>query len=224
MISVHAEPRVELGKKAKRVRKNGFLPAVLYGVGTDTRAIKIPYRDFERAYRSTGESTLVTLELEGRSYNVLIHDVGHDVLTGKPEHADFFAVRMDRIIRATVPLEFIGESAAVKNEGGILVKILHSINVEALPADLPHSIAVDISMLRSFDDRINVGNLVPPKGVNVLADAVEMIAHVEPPRSEQELEALGKSAVPEAVAEVKTEQEERREKIDAQKRDQVASE
>lgn len=165
-------------------------------------------KEFERVLHEAGETSLVMLKLEnGKNYNVLIHDVAKDPLTLKPIHADFYAVRMDKPIEAKVPLEFAGESPAVKNEGGILVKVLHELEVKALPKDLPHQINVDISRLEKFEDKILVKDLVLPSGVMAYIPAEEVVVLVEPPRSEAELEELVKAEAPTAVGEVKTERE-----------------
>ena len=113
MTELIAEARIALGKKAKTVLAEGRIPAVLYGEGVQTRSISIAARDFERAYRQAGESTLVTLSIAGTPFNVLIHDVAYHPLKGNPIHADFFAVRMDKVIRAMVPINFIGAALDV---------------------------------------------------------------------------------------------------------------
>ena len=138
MQNLQAQERKIKGKKVKTLRQEGFLPAVIYGEGVSSQSISIPYKEFEKAYKEAGESTLLKLEVDGKAHNALIHGIAYDPLKGNPIHADFYAVRMDRAIRTKVPLEFIGESPAVKNEGGILVKVMQEIDVEALPPNLPH--------------------------------------------------------------------------------------
>ncbi|MBI2640883.1 MAG: 50S ribosomal protein L25 [Candidatus Sungbacteria bacterium] len=211
MRELKAKPRTELGKKTNALRRAGFLPAVVYGEGMKSQSISVPYKDFEKAYKEAGESTLLKLEVEGKPYNVLIHDIKNDPLKGYPLHADFYAVRMDKVIRTKVPIEFVGESSAVKNEGGVLVKVMQELEVEALPQDLPHGLRADISALTDFESKIFVKDILLPKGVKVLAGPEEMVALVEPPRSEEELAALAQAPVAEAPEEVKTEQELKRE-------------
>ena len=208
MTELNAQSRVVLGSKVKTLRKQGLLPGVVYGEGMDSKSITTSVVDFERVLRSAGESTLVTLNLEGKAYNVLIHDVSYHALKGNPIHADFYAVRMDKEIRTTVPLEFIGESSAVKDEGGILVKVMHEIEVEALPKDLPHELHVDLGLLSALEAKVLVKDIVLPKGVKIMAEDDEIVVLVETPRSTDELAALEEGAS--EVAEVKTEQEEKR--------------
>ena len=208
MTELNAQSRTITGSKVKTLRKKGLLPAVIYGEGMESKSIATLFVDFERVLRQAGESTLVTLNVDGKAHNVLIHDVAHDALRGQPIHADFYAVRMDKVIRATVPLEFLGESSAVKSEGGILVKVMHETEVEALPQDLPHTLRADLGLLSSFESKILAKDIMLPKGVELIADADEIVALVEAPRSEDDLAAL--EATSAEVVDVKTEQEEKR--------------
>lgn len=206
-MELKAKLRTELGKKVKVLRRAGFLPAVLYGEGIQSQPITVTYKDFEKTYKEAGESTLITLEVEGKPYNVLIHDIKNDPLKGTPLHADFYAVRMDKTIRTKVPLEFFGESAAVKNEGGVLVKVMKELEVEALPKDLPRELRIDISLLKSVGAKFMVKNVVLPEGVRILADPEDVVLLIEAPRTEEELALLKEVATKEGVLEVKTEQE-----------------
>ena len=211
-MELKAKPRTELGKKTNALRRAGFLPAVVYGEEIKSQSISVPYKDFEKAYKEAGESTLLKLDVDGKSYNVLIHDIKNDPIKGTPLHADFYAVRMDKTIRTKVHIEFFGESPAVKNEGGVLVKVMQELEVEALPQDLPHELRVDLSGLLALKSKLFVKDILLPKGVKILADQDEIIVLVETPRSEEELAALKETPTAEVVAEVKTEQEVKAEK------------
>lgn len=186
------------------------MPAVLYGEGVETQPLSIAYKDFEKAWKQAGESTLVELDVAGKVHNVLIHDIVEDPMKGTFVHADFYAVRMDRAIRTKVPLEFIGESHAVKNEGGILVKVVHELEVEALPKDLPRELTADISSMLVLEARLMIKDIPLPKGVKIIAEENEVIAVVERPRSEEEIAALSEAPIAPEVGEVKTEQEVKR--------------
>lgn len=218
-----AEPRKELGRKARTLRKKGFLPAVLYGEKIASQPLSVPVSDFMKVYQAAGESSLITLKVSENIYNVLIHDIASDPIKNDPIHADFYAVRMDKEIHADIPLVFAGESLAVKNEGGVLVKVVQEIEVSALPKDLPHEISVDISTLVSFADRITVRNLFVPQGVKIKAEPDEVIALVKSPRSDEELEELKQAPTAEAPEEVKTEQELKKEKIAAEAGEEIDS-
>ena len=213
MQELAAKSRTELGRKVNALRRAGFLPAVVYGEGSTGESIAVTMRDFEKIYREAGESSVIELRVEGgKNLNVMIHDVAYDPLTSKPIHADFYSVRMDKEIETKVSLVFAGESPAIKGEGGILVKVMHEIDVKALPKDLPHEIKVDIAFLDKIDARIYVKDLILPHGVKSLAEAQEVVALVEAPRSEEELKALEAETVPEA-AEVKTAREAKVEEV-----------
>lgn len=207
MLELKAQVRKVLGKKTKVLRRTGFLPAVLYGENVPSRPITVSYRDFVRVYRETGESILLKLELEGKSFNVLIYDLKKDAFSGNSLHADFYAVRMDKEIKTKVPVEFIGESPAVKNEGGILVKVLQEIEIETLPQNLPHGLRIDLTGLSSVGSRLFIKDILLPKGVRITINTEEVVVLVEAPRSEEELTILKEKTVPETPVEVKTEQE-----------------
>lgn len=213
LLTLNAQIRDIVGKKVKSLREKGMIPAVLYGPDIENVPLAVDLREAEKIYKEAGENTIVKLKVKGDKNperNVLIYAVSRDALGGQLIHIDFLQVRMDQVIKTTVPLEFIGESAAVKSEGGILVKNIHEVEVEALPADLPHKITVDISSLNTFEDAILIKDLVVPAKVKVLTEPELVVAQVQPPRSEAELEALGEELV-EKVEEVKVETEEKRE-------------
>src|SRR3989344_2889205 len=127
MAILHAEKRNIFGKKVKTLRKEGVIPAVVYGEGVEAMSLSVPKKDFEKVYREAGESTVVELKVEGKPLNVLIYDVTTNALKGDPEHIDFYALRMDKKVKMKVPLEFIGEAPAVKNDGGVFVKVMQEV-------------------------------------------------------------------------------------------------
>ncbi|KKW21173.1 MAG: 50S ribosomal protein L25 [Parcubacteria group bacterium GW2011_GWB1_52_7] len=205
-IELQAEKREVLGKRSKTIRKGGLLPAVLYGAETASVALAVPLKSFQKVLEAAGESSLVNLLVGGKQHNVLIHDVAVDPLTGLPIHADFLSVRMDKEIRAKVPFEFVGEASAVKAEGGILVRVMHEVEISALPKDLPHTIQIDLHKLEHVNDRITIGDLTAPSGVKIIAEQDDVITLVEAPRSEEELKAL-EGVEPAAPVQVETERE-----------------
>lgn len=181
------------------------MPAVVYGYKTEVQSISIPIKDFKKALAEAGESTLLTLKVDGKDLNVLIHDVSLDPVKDQPLHADFLAVQMDKEVHTKVEIEYVGESLAVKQEGGVLVKVMHEIEVSALPKDLPHSIQVDISQLAAIGDKLFVSNLSVPN-VRFLAPMDEVVALIDAPRTDEELKAELEGE-PAATVEVETEAE-----------------
>lgn len=173
------------------MRREGKIPAVLYGGGIKNQPLLVNYPDFQKAFKEAGRSAILELDIDGKKKaNVLIQDVQFDPLTGNFSHADFFQVRMDQKIETEVPLEFTGESEAVAGLGGVLNKSLDAIPVSCLPADLPAKMEVDISVLKTFDDLIKIKDLKIPEGVKTPIDPETVVANVAPPRSEEELAQL----------------------------------
>ncbi|MBU1178813.1 50S ribosomal protein L25 [Patescibacteria group bacterium] len=182
-LKLKAEKRDIFGKPLVKARNAGKMPAVLYGSGRGTTPIFVDFADFKKIWSKAGESAVVDLELHQNVVQVLIYDVDNDPISRQPRHADFYAADMTKEITASVPLVFIGESPAVKL-GGVLVKVLYEIEVEALPKDLPQEIKTDISVLESFDDKITIGDLKLSEGVKALLPFNEVVALVEETKEE----------------------------------------
>jgi large subunit ribosomal protein L25 len=209
-LQLTATPRSISKKERASLRADDMIPAVVYGHGITNENVAVPRSFFEKAYQEAGESTLISLDVTGKKpVQVLIQDVDRHPTSGAILHVDFYQVRMDEEITNDVPLVYAGESAAVKALGGILVKNLSTLKVKCLPADLPHEIAVDISALVDFESRITVADIAIPPNVEVLAKPEDIIAVVEPPRSEEELKALDEK-VEENVEEVQKVVEEKK--------------
>lgn len=203
MTKLTVEPRSLLGKQVKTLRKNGQIPAVLYGHGIKSVNIAVDYLTFAKVYKEAGSSSLVDLVIgpDNKSIKVLIQDVTLDPLTSRYQHIDFHQVRMNEKITTEVPIVFVGEAKAVKEQGGILVKTLTKLHIECLPQDLQHQIEVDISSLENFNSFIAVKDLSLPSTWKVLDQVEEAVVGVEPPRSEEELAKL-KEQVSEDVSKV----------------------
>lgn len=205
-ISLEATQRTQSAKKSLRA---GQVPAVLYGHGLPAQSVAVDARQFAKVIKAAGFSSLVNVKLaDGQDHIVIIREVQTHPLKGTITHADFYQVRMDEAIEAKVPLRFVGEAVAVKDLGGVLVRSLDELDIEALPADLPHDIEVDISPLADFDAVIRVSDLKLPQGVALKQNPEDVIALVQEPRSEQELEQLAEAVTEdvEAVEGVKKEE------------------
>jgi large subunit ribosomal protein L25 len=190
-INLKSKIREEVGKNLNSFREQGLIPAVVYGHKVKPRNLWINYLDFKKAFDNAGESTVIELEIgEKEKVNALIHDSQSDPLTGKFSHIDFFQIRMDEEIETEVPIEFLGESPAVKELGGMLVKNMDAIGVKCLPGNLPHEFKVDISKIKTFDDHFKVSDLEIPEKVEILSEMDTVIALVAPPRTEEELASL----------------------------------
>ncbi len=217
MLELNAKIRETLGKKVKSLRKQGVIPAVLYGAKIKLMPLGIDYNEFEKVYEQAGESTVVKLKIKNKEKkeemrNVLIYDVDQEPVTDKFIHIDFYQVRMDKPITVEVPLVFEGESLAVETEDGVLIKNITEVEVEALPANLPHEIKVDISTLKTFEDSIHIKDLKVSEGAKILAEFEEVVVSVIPPRSEEELAALEEEVA--AEGEPRLEREEKVEEVE----------
>ena len=195
MISLKATIR-DKKTKTEALRKQGVLPAVLYGEGLESAAIRVALKDFQEVFTVAGESSLASLELGGKKYEVLIHQVDRDPVSGEFIHADFCHPSAKKKVEAEIPLVFTGESLAVKDLGGVLIKEIQSLDVKGLAHKLPREITVDISSLIDFNARIFVKDLVLPEGIEPQKDADEIVALVVEPKEEKEEAAP--VAVPEA--------------------------
>lgn len=184
MLKIQVKAR-DIKNKLKALRKSGFLPAVFYGMGKKSTPISINEREFAKIWKEAGESTPVVLETPEGKIDTLIHDVQFDPVTSAPVHADFLAIDVNKVVRVSIPLEFVGNSEAVKG-GGILVKVLHELEVEGLPNDLPHKIEIDISKLATKDDVILVSDIVLPAGIKAIAKADEIAASIALAKEEKE--------------------------------------
>ena len=190
-VLLEATTREVLGRKTNKGRRDGLVPAVVYGKGVTSKNIWVKLLDLRRLIKKSGESTVIDLKIDEKdSRNVLIYDTQKDPVRDNYVHIDFFQVRMDEEIETEVELEYVGEAPAVKEMGGVLVKNIDAIEVKCLPADLPSSITVDISSLKTFEDRITLGDLAISKKVELSIDLETVIALVAPPRSEEEMSEL----------------------------------
>lgn len=200
LIKLQAKLRQKGG--LNELRNSGFVPGIVYGKGIANVSVAISAPAFGKVFKEAGESALVELEIEGdKTRNVIINEVQTDPIKDMPIHADFLEVRMDQKIKAEIPLSFVGESTAVKELGGILVKSVQRVDVEAFPQDLPREIEIDISSIKTFEDHIKIGDVKMSPKVKILSDVSSIAASVVPPRSEEELEAM-KGEVVEDISKV----------------------
>lgn len=187
--------------KLKNLRNNGMVPAVVYGALVENTPISISSVSFEKVFKIAGESNSIVLEMANidkdtgletsstKRIDALIHSVQFHPVKGYPIHVDFLAIDMNKPIRVSVQLEFTGTAKAEKDGVGTLVKILHEVEIEALPKSLPHSIPVDISSLAIVSDQIHVKDIVLPSGVTIITDNDEVVALIAAMKEEKEEES-----------------------------------
>ena len=177
-ITLSATKRDALGKAAKALITSGTMPAVVYGPKQEAVAIAVASRDFEKILRDSGESSVIDLQGLGTPLQVLIHEIDRDPVTNVPRHADFYAIEKGAKVEVAVPLMYVGESPAVK-AGASLVKVLHELEIEAAPANLPHEIEVDVSGLAEVGAQIHVRDLKLPAGVEAKVEAEQVVALIQ---------------------------------------------
>lgn len=183
MLTLEVTKRGE--ERAPALRRAGSIPAVVYGAHHASTPITIAASAFEKVLREAGEATIVSLAGLGAPLPTLIHEVDRDPLTNRPRHVDFYAVTKGEKVEVAIPLVFVGESPAVE-AGANLVKVLHEIEVEADPMNLPHDIEVDLSALKAINDRICARDLVLPASVALVGELDEVVALVQEVVEEKE--------------------------------------
>lgn len=217
IIVLKADRRTVEGKATKKLRQANTIPAVVYGHGVKSQMLAVDAIAFQKAYRVAGSSSLVDLVIDGGApTKVLIHAVQQHPTKTTPIHIDFYQVTMTEKLQTEIELHFIGDSAAVKESGGILIRTIDKIKVECLPGDLVPSIDVDLSALKTFEDRIHVRDIAVPKGMTVLDGGDEVVASVTPPRSEEELASLSEKVDVDVTAVEKVETKKKDDAEDAE--------
>jgi large subunit ribosomal protein L25 len=184
VISLEAKARE--GKSAKVVRDAGEIPAVVYGAGRETMSVSVSLRDFQKVLKEAGETGTISLTTPQGVITVLVHEVVNDPVRHVPSHVDFLAVDVNKPIHVHVPLEFTGTAPAVKNGLGVLVKVMHEVEIKALPKDVPHAVTVDLGSLETLESHIAVKDLALGAGIEVLADADGVVASIASIKEESE--------------------------------------
>jgi large subunit ribosomal protein L25 len=187
MVDLSCKIRRDFKRKLKKLRKQGIIPAVLYGPTIEKpQALEVDAKTFKKVYSEKGESSFIELEVDNKRIPVLIHQIQKNPLTDEIIHIDFYQPRMDQEITVMVPLVFEGISRAVKEHEGTLVKNISEVEVKALPQYLPKEIKVDISKLKTFEDYIFIRDLKINEKVKILKDPDEIVALVTPPENVEE--------------------------------------
>jgi large subunit ribosomal protein L25 len=190
----------------QNTRDLGLIPAVLYGKGEEPVSVAIDSSVFLKLYQEAGESNLIDLNIEGgkEKSKVLIQEIQRDPVKGNIIHIDLMKIDMNKEMHATLPIEFVGEAPAVKELGGTLIKGLQELNIKCLPSNLVGSISLDISILKTFDDTVRVGDINFPEGIVSTNSPETVVAKVAAPLSEEQLKAM-EETVAKDVSEVEVE-------------------
>lgn len=224
VINLKAQLREQTGRKVKGLREEDLIPAVVYGHDFPNQNIAIEYVPFSKAYEKAGESTLVDLKIgEKDPIKVLVQDIQRHPLKDNFIHVDFKQVSMTEKLEADIPLNFVGESKAVKEMNGILVKNLDTLSVKCLPGALVYQIDVNLEALENFESVIRVGDIKLPEGMELIGEVEDAVASVEEPRSEEELAATD-APVEENVESVEVEGKKKEEESSSEKEETPAEE
>lgn len=204
MLELNIKKR-DVKESLEAIREGGNVPAVFYGPKEENTPITLDAREFARVWGEAGGSTIVDLKGVGEDKEVLIHDVVKHPVKGNPIHVDLYCIERGKKLTVSVPLEFTGE-APVEKIGGIVVKVMHEIEIEVQPRNIPHSIEVDLTPLTDFDSSISIADLKLDETIEPTADVNENVASVtqakEEPKEEEterdisdiEIESKGKDA------------------------------
>lgn len=198
MAQLQASLRKSLGKRSRRLVREGKLPAVVYGHNTEATPIMLDKLEFQKVFVKSGRTHLVDLAIDGRTEKVLVREIQtHPRFIG-PIHVDLYQVNLQEKIEVEVPVHLAGESAAVKRGDADVLQPLHAIRIECLPSDIPEAFEVDLTPLEEIEAELRVSELTVPGGVTVLNDPEELVVKIIPKREmkvEEEVPAA-EAAVP----------------------------
>jgi large subunit ribosomal protein L25 len=213
-INIKAGKRDVFGKNAaRRLRKEGKIPVILYGAKTAAVPLTVDKRDLFTILKSeSGENTIFKVSYDTKTTNAMIKEIQRDPVSDEILHTDFIQIAMDKRIEVSVPLNVKGEAIGVKAEGGFVDVVTREVEIECLPKNIPESIAVDISELH-LNQSLKIEDLQLPEGVEVLTDPNTVIVNIEPPQAEEEIveeeeeEIIGEEEEPEVIKKEKAEEE-----------------
>ncbi len=202
-IELVAASRDILGKKVRFLRRQGLIPANLYGRNVESTALQIDTSQLKHTLTKAGKSSLIALKVDGTKLPkmVIVRDIQREPLSGELLHVDLYQVKMEEKIKLEVPLLLVGEASAIKDRGGILVQNMSTLEVECLPADMPHNIEVDLSVLSDIDQAVRVADIHVDEGVTILTDADQAIVQIARSRVEVEIAEEVAAAEAEVVVE-----------------------
>jgi large subunit ribosomal protein L25 len=184
-VLLQVNKRDVVGKQVKTLRREGILPAIVYGRGISSIPISLNARKANQILSAISSSSLVIVEIDGEKHTTLVREKQRDPVTGDVLHIDFYEVSMTEKLRTNVMLEFQGESPAVKELMGVLVNVLESLEVECLPQDLPNRIVADLSTLEEIGDSLYVRDIILPPNIELISDIDGLVVVISPPAVEE---------------------------------------
>jgi large subunit ribosomal protein L25 len=199
--TVLLQPRTTLGKAVRRLRRDGIIPANIYGRSRDSRAVQLDAKEAQRLLASHRGASVLRLRVDDAEEAAVIRHVKHEPKSGRIQHIDFMHVDLSVTMRARVPVRLVGEAPAVRIHGGTVLHLVDAVEVECLPADLPPALELDISHLEALDSVLYAGNLTLPLGVQLLTSPDEVLVKIAAPRVEEGVAPTPIEETPAAVPE-----------------------
>ena len=193
-LSIDGQPRGEVGKRVRYLRRQGITPANLYGRGMESVSFQVETRELERIVYEGAKSALVNVSVGGEQYSALLRALQRHPVTRFPLHAEFFRVELDKLIQTQVPIHVVGEAPAARLPMALVSQIMHEITVECFPADIPPAIEVDLSPLVEIGDSIFVRDLATPDDATILAEPEQVVVRAGQGRVALEAAALDAEA------------------------------
>jgi len=192
-----AERRTIVGKKVNTLRREGKLPAIIYGHRIDAIPVTLNARDTQKTLNQVSGSTILTIDLQGEEFSTLIREIQRDHIKGNLLHIDFLAISMKEKLRTAVSLTQVGDAAVLDKYPALLVTGIEEVEVECFPQDLPESIEVDVSNLQEIGDAIYVKDVQVPNNVEIITDPEELVIVVSAVKEEavEEVEELVEEGV-----------------------------
>jgi large subunit ribosomal protein L25 len=178
-MQLNANTRQLLGKRSRRLHREGKLAAVVYGHNTAATPLVLDRLEFQKVFIKSGRTHLVDLVVDGdRTEKVLVREIQTHPRRLGPIHVDFYQVSLEEKITVDVPVHLVGESAAVKRGDADILQPIHAVRVECLPTDIPEAFEVDLTPLEEIESELRVSDLTVPKGVTVLVDPDELVVKI----------------------------------------------
>lgn len=205
-IVLEAQFRELLGKKTRRLRRQGVIPVHLYGRGVDSMSLQAEAATLQKAMAQAGPITPISVRVSGQEHMVVVRQVQRHPATGRLLHVDFLQVSVTEKMRTEVPIHLVGTAPAIRLQSGVLSQAIHTVLVEALPLEMPRELEADVSGLDDFEKVVRVGDIRVGPGITVLTDPEAVVARVGRPRVVEEAVAEAKPAEAAPVAEAEAEE------------------
>jgi len=201
-LSLKAQEREILGKQVKKLRRDGFIPAHVFGKKIPTEHLSVKAHDFSRIFSQAGETGLIDLKIgDSKIRPVLVRDIQVDPVRGAILHIDFYQVNLTEKVKVSVPIRIVGEEPeAVQMGEAVVIQPLGEVEVEALPTELPDHLEVDISSLQQINDAISVSQMLVPVGVEVMTDLEAVVVKLDTAVSEEAQQLMEEQAAESAAA------------------------